>query len=174
MVSSATSDTPAELLAAAITLDVQNGETYYIRVQTEEGGSEDFTIYFDSVELYINIQVSGSEEMHGTLLDDATVLVDISLSSVEDYHDATAEDSATVYYNITSGGTEFPAFQYTDAATVYLNVQIDSHDCHTKFESSQLIGHVYDRFTHTANHRWLGTVAYSRFDVIAGDGLEEC
>lgn len=165
---------PGENVFNAVEFQVENGETYYIRVQTEEGGSEDFNIYVDDAFVYINIQPSGFDEMHGTLVDDAEVYIDIQVSSVEIFDAALTVDSAEVYVNIQTSGVDFPAKEYLDEATVPITISIDSHDCQTTWSSSGIVARVWDRFETSVNGRWLGTVAYRRFDVIAGDGLEEC
>lgn len=167
-------DTDAENRERAVRIDVTSGQDYYIRVQTYSGGSEDFEIHVDETEIFINIQVTHVEEMHGTLLDEAEIFVHIQTSSVEDFHQVIALDADTAYVNIQPGGSEFPAIQYSDASTVRVSFTIDSHDCQTKFDSSQLIAHPFERFEHIANYRWVGTLVADRFEVVAGDGLEEC
>lgn len=168
-------DDPGESESRALVYQFEAGTTYYIRVQTESGGSEDFTIYVDEAFIYVNITAGGTEEFHGTIIDSAEIYVNIQVSSVEVFDPAETLDSGTVYVNITSGGTEFPAKEYLDAATVRVSFDMSaSHECHTVWNSSQLVGHIFDRFETRANGRWIGTTAYRRFEIIAGDGLEEC
>lgn len=172
-------------------VDVVNGTDYWIRVYTESGGSEEFELWVDTDLVYINIQASGVETgpWHITfpikitpggtdehdqiveILDSATVYVNLQVlgSDIGPYSDAN-----TPYVNIQALGSDLFAHDYFDADTVLVAFEIDSHDCHTKFEPSQLIAHIFDRFETRENHRWLGTSAYRRFEVIAGDGLEEC
>ena len=166
-------DTPAEIDAAAISLDVVSGQTYYIRVQTESGGSETFDILAEVDANYVHIQPSGSEEFHGNILDSAEVLIDIQVSGVEHY--STITDAATVNVDIqTFALVEIKAFEFKDVGTVYYNISIDSHDCQTKWDPSQLSAYGRRRYETRTNGRWNGTRGFRRYDVIGGDGLEEC
>lgn len=166
-------DTPAQLKAATLTVDVVSGQTYYIRVQTESGGSEDFTVYVESEVIYVDIQPSGSDEMHGTLIDSATVLVDIQVSAIELY--SVTSDAATVLIDIRASSTnELKAHDYTDVGTVYYNISIDSHDCQTTWDPTQLTAYGRRRYETHTNGRWNGTRGFRRWEAIGGDGLEEC
>jgi len=166
-------DTPAQLKAATLTVDVVSGQTYYVRVQTESGGSEDFTIYVESEVIYVDIQPSGSDEMHGTLIDSATVLVDIQVSAIELY--SVTSDAATVLVDIRASSTnELKAHDYTDVGTVYYNISIDSHDCQTTWDPTQLTAYGRRRYETHTNGRWNGTRGFRRWEAIGGDGLEEC
>ena len=167
-------DTALQLDSEAIAVDVVSGQTYYIRVQTESGGSEDFTIYIESQAVNIDIQASGIDEMHGTLLDAATPYVDIQISGTDIYHLSAATDAATVPIDIQVASVDIAAKEYTDLATVYYNISIDSHDCQTTWGPDQLSARCYRRLEATSLGRWNGTQCYRRFEVIAGDGLEEC
>lgn len=155
-------------------LDVVSGQDYYFRVATWSGGSEDFEIYVDTQQVYINIQPSGTDEFHGTILDAAEVYVNIQASGTDTYHVANLLDSATVPIKITVGGSDLKAHDYLDADTVRIALTIDSHDCHTQWDPSQLTAYARRRLEARAYSRWQGTMAYRRFDVIVGDGLEEC
>lgn len=127
-------DTPEELDAAVINVNVVNGQTYYIRVQTESGGSEGFTVYVDAQVIYLDLQISGSEEMHGTLLDDAEVYLNLQHTGVEVYHDATSEDAATVSLLLTPITTwETQGQETTDSATVYLDLTVLGGECFSRF-----------------------------------------
>jgi len=165
--------TPAQNEGAAINLDIVSGQTYYIRVQTESGGSETFDIQTEVDATYIDIQPSGSDEMHGTLIDSATVLVDIQVSAIELYSVTT--DAATVLVDIRASSTnELMAHEYTDVGTVYYNIGVDSHDCQTTWDPTQLTAYGRRRYETHTNGRWNGTRGFRRWEAIGGDGLEEC
>jgi len=145
-------DTPLEIDLQAITLDVINGETYYIRVQSESGGSEDFTIYVDEQELYINIQPSGADA--GPFDDATTVYVNITASGSEVHHQANAEDSAEVYINVQASGTELQAKEYADSATVNIDIQFMGGECYSTFSGLMMDSEADLRWTSSATTNW--------------------
>lgn len=101
-------------------VDVVSGQTYYFRVQTESGGSEDFTIHIDTAGVYLDLQASGPDEMHGTLVDSAEVYLDLQVSSVEIFRPSLTADADTVLLDLQVSALEVKAFQYVDAGTARL------------------------------------------------------
>lgn len=125
-------DSPTEIDQAAITLDIVNGETYYIRVQTESGGSEDFTLYVETAAVYLDLQASGAES--GPFNDAATVYFDLRASGTEIHHIQNSTDAATVPLTLTPGVTwETLGHETTDAATVYLTLSVLGGECYSRF-----------------------------------------
>ena len=166
-------DTEQQIQNNKLIVNVVNGETYYFRVQTESGGSEDFTIYVDEQVVYVDIQTISYEEMHGTLLDDAIIPLTLTITAIEDGPDVFI-DTATIVIDIQVSSAEFVAKEYLDTGTVRVTISIDSHDCHTLFDSESIVANIYRAYEARAYSRWLGTTAYRRFEVIFGDGFEEC
>lgn len=105
----------------------------------------------------------------GAYEDAATVYVDIQVSGAETYE---VFDSATILVDIQPSGVDGAV--YSDLATISIDIQVDSHDCLTSWDASQLFARIFDRFETEANFRWQGTEVVGRFIVVAGDGLEEC
>lgn len=153
-------DTPSELERASFDYDLEAGQTYYIRVQTESGGSEDFTIYLDQSDIYVDIQVSGSEEMHGTLIDDAEVYINITASGTEIHHISQTTDAATVLVDIQPGGTELIADEYLDSATVYVDIQFLGGECYSTFSAAMVDSEADWRWSHRADWRWRSTAEW--------------
>jgi hypothetical protein len=117
-----TDDTDFDIEHEAFTIDVTSGQTYYIRVQTYSGGSEDFIIYLEEAPVYLDLRPSGSDEMHGTLIDAAEVYLDLQVTSVEVFHPALTTDAATVLLDLQASGVDVKAFQYVDSGTARLVV----------------------------------------------------
>lgn len=165
-------DTPAELEAAAINLNVVSGETYYIRVQTESGGSEDFTIYVEVAAVYLDLTASGSEEFHGTLIDSAEVYLDLQVSSAEVFHTALTTDSATVALDLQASGVDIKAFQYVDAGTAQL-VMTPSvlTECYFHLEPSWTADGVR-KWQYDSQRKWSAD-GTRRWTWIEGEGLPQ-
>jgi len=167
-------DTAAELEAQAVTPELDSGETYYIRVQSESGGSEDFTIYVDEAAVYLNLQASGLDEMHGVLIDDAEVYLNLQHSGVEVFDAALSLDAAEVYLNLTASGIEFKAFEYTDSATVPLNLEAsEPHECFFPLEPSWTVNGI--RKWQYGGKRKFSADGTRRWTWLEGEGLpQEC
>jgi hypothetical protein len=124
-------DTPAELEAARLDINIVNGETYYIRVQTESGGSEDFTIYVDTADVYLKLTPSGFDA--GPYGDVATVYLTLTPSGSDEFH-GTIVDAATVPLTITPGAAwETQGQETTDSATIYVDLQVLGGECFSTF-----------------------------------------
>jgi len=124
-------DTPGEVESAAIILDVVNGETYYIRVQTESGSSEDFTIFLDVAEVRLKLTPGGFEV--GPYNDAATVRLTLSVSAVIESH-GTLFDAATVPLKLTPGATwETQGQEKTDSGIVYFDLSVHGGECFSRF-----------------------------------------
>lgn len=125
-------DTDAQNIARSLTLPVQSGETYYIRVQTEEGGSETFDLNIGVESIFLDIQVSAIEG--GPYSDLATIYLDLQVSAVEDFHQVIGLDAATIYLDIQPGFTyEAQGAQSTDSATIYINLVALGGECYSRF-----------------------------------------
>ncbi len=125
-------DTPSEIAEKAITVNFVSGETYYFRVQTETGGSEDFIIYVDNELVYLNLQALSQEG--GPQGDTGTVYLPLVISGTEDFHQVAAEDSATVSLKITPGVTwETHGHEYVETAIVLLDLQVLGGECFSRF-----------------------------------------
>lgn len=165
-------DTPSEIDQAAITLDVQNGETYYIRVQTESGGSEDFTIYVEVQAVYLDLQPSGSDEMHGTLIDSGTVYLDLQVTSVEVFRPALTTDASTVYVDLQPASVDIKGFEYLDSATVLVDVRVvPENDCYFHTEPS-FIADGQRKWAWSEKRRWSAS-GTRRWAWIEGEGLPQ-
>jgi hypothetical protein len=136
-------DSPEELAAQALPVHVTNGDTYYFRVQTQSGGSEDFTIYVDVDSVYVDIEASGSEEMHGTLL-----------------------DAATVYVNIQALGSEFQEHLTQDSATVYVNIQFMGGECYSAHTGLMMDAEADPRWIALADSRWQVMDVRQRWEIV--------
>lgn len=110
-------DTPQELERQALTVDIVSGQTYYIRVQTESGGSEDFTIYVDVASVYLDLIPGGTEI--GPWPDSAEIYLDLQPSGF----DISNYDTAEIYLDLQPSGVEDPGIAPSDAATIYLDLQ---------------------------------------------------
>jgi len=125
-------DSSDDLKEAALSLNIINGQTYYIRVQTEAGGSEDFTLYVETEAVYLDLTVSAIEG--GPLSDSATVYLNIDCSGSEDFHQVASSDATTVPITLTPGVTwETLGHETTDSATVYLTIQVLGGECYSRF-----------------------------------------
>lgn len=114
----------------------------------------------------------GAVEVSGTgpdKSDTAECYINIQVISADAYESA---DAGTIYYDIQPVSSEATIF--VDVNTVRVSLSIDSHDCLTRWDASQLFALPFERWETQANHRWLGSGAIDRFIVVAGDGLEEC
>lgn len=128
-------DTAAELEDQAMYLDYVNGETYYIRVQTPGGGSEDFTLFVETLAVYLDLKVSGQDV--GPFTDSATIYLDLNVSATEVFHQVVTSDSATVAFDLQASGVDLKGFEYTDATSVYLDLQgFAEQDCYFHLEPS--------------------------------------
>ncbi len=157
---------PGENLENALTFPVESGETYYIRVQTESGGSEDFTIHVDEGPIYVDIQVSGDEEMHGTLLDDAEVYIDIQVSGSEIHHIANTTDADTVLVDIQPSGVEFTADEFLDSATVYVDIQFMGGECFSAHTGLMMDAEADPRWIAGADVRWQTMDVRQRWEIV--------
>lgn len=166
-------DTALELDQAAISLDIVNGETYYIRVQTESGGSEDFTIYVDTEAVYLDLTPSGADEMHGVLIDAATIYVDLQASGTDTYRPALTTDVSTVALLLQPSGVDIRGFEYLDSATVRVVMTTDSavHDCYFHTEPS-FIADGTRKWAWTSNRRWQAD-GVRRWAWVEGEGLPQ-
>lgn len=158
-------DTEQENKDRGLVFEYEGGESYYIRVETEEGGSEDFTIYFDEAPIYFDIQVSGSEEMHGTLLDDAEVYIDIQASGTEIHHISQTEDAATVLIDIQPSGIEFTADEYLDSTTVYVDIQMLGGECFSAHTGLMMDAEADPRWLAVSDCRWQVMDVRPRWEV---------
>jgi len=126
--------TAQEIEENSLVCPIINGETYYFRVQTESGGSEDFTIYIDDQVVYLDLRPSGTDEMHGTLIDDAVVYLDLRHTGTELFHPALTTDSATVVLTMTPIATwETQGAETTDSATVRIAMTALGGECYSRF-----------------------------------------
>jgi len=157
-------DTPLEIDQAAITMDVVNGQTYYIRVQTESGGSEDFTLYVDSAAVYLDLTAGGTEA--GPFGDVGTAYVELTASGSDEFH-GTIIDSGTVYLTITPGATwETLGHETTDAATVRLTLSVLGGECFSRFhftgegeaDTRWAVDDALVRWASDVETRWLANV----------------
>lgn len=82
----------------------------------------------DSATVLLVLTPSGTEEMHGTLLDAATVPLTLTPSSADTYGH---EDAATVALLLTPSGVDVE--DYTEAATVYLTMTPLGGECYSRF-----------------------------------------
>jgi hypothetical protein len=125
-------DSPQELKDQALTVSVVDGETYYIRVQTESGGSEEFTLYVDVETIYLDIQPSGADV--GPFTDEAEVYLDLQASGVEVFNPQIKIDAETVPLTITPGAAwETHGHEWTDNETVLLDIQVLGGECYSRF-----------------------------------------
>jgi hypothetical protein len=153
---------PGENFENRLIMPVFSGETYYIRVQTEDNESEDFTVYMEEGSVYIKITPSAIEEMHGTLLDDAVVYVKLVGSAIF----ADKIDAATVFIDLQASGTELKAFEYTDSATVYINLQFMGGECFSAHTGLMMDAEADPRWIAGADCRWFVIDAIQRWEVV--------
>lgn len=162
-------DTPQETEAQALTLDVVNGETYYIRVQTRAGGSETFDIQGELNATYLDLQASGPDEMHGTLLDDATILVALQISAIEVY--SVTFDAATILVDLQASGVDIKAFEYTDSGTVYVDLStMTADECIFHLEPSWIVDGIRKWQWNGSARRWAVGDTSRRWAWIEGEG----
>lgn len=150
-------DTPAELDSNALALDVVNGETYYIRVQTESGGSEDFTIYIEEQAIYLKLSVVVVPEVY----------LKLTVSGAEEVHQVNATDAATIPLKLTPGAAwETQGRETTDATTVYLIVSVLGGECFSRFhfvgegeaDTRWAVDSALTRWSADPETRWLAEV----------------
>ena len=153
------------------TVNVVNGQDYYIRVATWSGGSEDFEIYVDTQQVYVNLQASGPDEMHGTLIDNAEVYFNLTASGVDVYHLAVITDAATIYANLAATSVEFKAHDAIDAATIYVDmVAITEHECIFHFEPSWHADGIRKWQWNGSSRRWALGDSSRRWAWVEGEG----
>lgn len=162
-------DTPQELAQQALALDIVNGETYYIRVQTETGGSEDFTIYLDTADVYLDLTPSTADV--GPFTDEGTVLVKLGISFTEDFHVVNAVDADTIQIGLHPSAVEFKGFQSTDSGTAYVNLQaINEHDCIFHLEPSWIVDGIRKWQWNGTSRRWAESDPGRRWAWVEGEG----
>jgi len=162
-------DAPAIVKQNALTVNVVSGQTYYIRVLTESGGSEDFTVYADVDGIYLDLQVSAIEEMHGTLIDSATILVDLQASGIDRYSLTT--DAATLLLDLQPSGVEVKGFQYTDTGSIYVNLTaIVADECIFHLEPSWIVDGIRKWSWNGSSRRWAVGDTSRRWTWIEGEG----
>ena len=153
------------------TVNVVNGQDYYIRVATWSGGSEDFEIYVDTQQVYVDLQASGPDEMHGTLIDSTEVYFNLTASGVDVYHLAVISDAATIYANLAATSTEFKAHDAIDAATIYVDmVAITEHECIFHFEPSWHADGIRKWQWNGSSRRWALGDTSRRWAWVEGEG----
>jgi hypothetical protein len=161
-------DTEQQIKNNTLIMNVVNGETYYIRVQTESGGSEGFTLYLDEQVVYVDIQPSGLDV--GPYADSFTVYVNITASGVEEFH-GTILDTATVYVDIQPITIyEAQGAQRTDSATIYIDIRNTGGECYSTHMGSAMDMECDPRWTMTCDTRWTMD-ADPRWTVEEIDGL---
>lgn len=144
-------NTPAQLESASFVMDVVSGQTYYIRVQTESGGSEDFTLYVDGSAVYLDITPSGAD--FGPYTDFATVYLDLTALGSDEFH-GTIFDSGTVPLKLTPGATwETIGQERVDSATVYVDIRVLGGECFSRFAFTGE-GEAETRWAASAETRW--------------------
>lgn len=153
---------PGENFENGLVFPVFSGETYYIRVQTESGGSEDFTIHMDEGPIYVKITPSAIEEMHGTLLDDEEIYVSITPHALF----ADNFDDAIIPVNLEVSGSEFMAFEYTDSAIIYVDLQFMGGECFSAHTGLMMDAEADPRWIATADCRWQVMDAEQRWEVV--------
>jgi len=122
--------------SSILSFPVTSGTDYYIRVASWSGGSEDFQIYVDTQQVYLDLQVSSVES--GPNLNVATIYLDLQPSST-DVFSGTSLDSATVYLDLRITSVEVMGHEYIDSGTVYLNLTNLGGECFSTF-SAQFLG----------------------------------
>jgi hypothetical protein len=96
-------DSALVIASKRLTVPLVSGETYYIRVDTESGGSEDFTVFVDAFAVMLDLQVSSQDV--GPITDTQTVYLDLQPLSSE-FQERLILDSATVYLDLQNLGGE--------------------------------------------------------------------
>ena len=131
------------------------------------------TIYTDSFEIYVDIQVSSSELFAGTSYDAATVSVLITPSGTDD-HDSNTTDAATVTVDIQVSGVDELTLDTIDAATIYVDLTVASHDCYFKWSPTWLGTKASNKWTGSVpvGHKWSGKVS-NKWTATLGYGIEE-
>jgi hypothetical protein len=157
-------DTPAQIQQKKLTATVVNGDDIYIRVQTESGGSEDFTVYLDAEVIVLHLTPGGSEV--GPFTDFATIPLRLTPSGVVEEHGAIIE-AATVRLTLTPIVTwETQGRETTDAATVYLDLSVLGGECFSRFhftgegeaETRWAVDSALTRWAADPETRWLAEV----------------
>lgn len=150
-------DTPTELDRAALALDVVSGQTYYIRVQTESGGSEDFTIYIEEQAVYLKLSVVVVPEVY----------LKLTVSGSEVVHQVNATDAATIPLVLTPGAAwETQGRETTDATTVRLSLSVLGGECFSRFhfvgegeaDTRWAVESVLTRWSSDPETRWVAEV----------------
>ena len=137
----------------AFIVDVVSGQTYYFRVQTESGGSEDFTIHIDTAGVYLDLKPSGTDV--GPYSDEMTVYLRLTPGGFTESHGAIS-DAGAAYVDITPGFTwETQGQEKTDAATAYVNIDVLGGECFSRFHFTGE-GEADARWEADADTRWDG------------------
>jgi hypothetical protein len=164
-------DTPVDRENQALVMNVVSGQTYYLRVQTESGGSEAFTLNVEAEIIYLDLQPSGAEV--GPFTDTATATIILSVSGVEDFHQVLATDAATAYLDLVPSAVEFKAFQYVDSGTVRVLVSPGvATDCYFHLEPSWTADGVRKWGWQASTRRWSVDGA-RRWTWTEGEGLPQ-